>query len=86
MIIESWLSKKADDRISDWDEIRKSLQPVASQYTLPLEPDELAVVVRFRDTSHQHLASIINVMKKFLQDEGVNHEIEIHRGGDDDSK
>ncbi len=79
--IDSALSKDADDRISDWDEIRRILRP-AGQFQLSLEPDELAVIIRFRDTAYQHSASFINAIQQLLQDEGINHQIEMQRGAD----
>ena len=78
--IESALSKEPDDRISDWEEIRDILKPVAAQFNLALDPDELAVIIRFRDTSYQQSATIINSMQKLLQEEEINHQIEMHRG------
>ena len=78
--IESALSKEPDDRLSDWDEIREILKPVAAKFDLALDPDELAVIIRFRDTSYQQSASFINAMQKLLQDEKINHQIEMHHG------
>jgi serine/threonine protein kinase len=80
--IDSALSKDPDDRISDWDEIREILKP-SSQLNLMLDPDELAVIIRFRDTAYQLSGSFINAMQKLLQEEGINHQIEIHRGDDE---
>ncbi len=77
--VESALSKEPDDRISNWDEIRRILKP-AAQFNLMLDPDELAITIRFRDTSYQQSASFINSMQKLLQEEGINHQIEMHRG------
>jgi serine/threonine-protein kinase len=81
--IDSALSKDPDDRISDWDEIRRILKP-SSQLNLMLDPDELAVIIRFRDTAYQLSGSFINAMQKLLQEEDINHQIEIHRGSDDE--
>jgi serine/threonine protein kinase len=81
--IESSLSKEPDDRISDWEQIRKILKP-AGQFKLALDPDELAVIIRFRDSSYQQSASCINAMQKLLQDEGINHKIEMHHGSNED--
>ena len=81
--IESALSKVPDDRISDWEEIRKILKP-ASLFKLALDPDELAVIIRFRDSSYQQSASCINAMQKLLRDEGINHKIEMHHGSNED--
>jgi hypothetical protein len=79
-LIDSWLSKEADDRYSDWEEIRNTLKPVSKQLQFVLDPNELAVMIRFHDTSYQHSANLINIMKRVLRDEGINHQIEIHRG------
>ncbi len=77
--IESALSKEPDERISDWNEIRRILRP-SGQLQMALDPEELAVVIRFRDTSYQQSASFINAIKTILQEEGINHQIEMHRG------
>ena len=82
--IESALSKEPDDRMSDWGEIRDILKPVAAKFDLALDPDELAVIIRFRDTSYQQSASFINAMQKLLQDEEINHQIEMHRGSSEE--
>ncbi|MDH3386778.1 MAG: protein kinase [Gammaproteobacteria bacterium] len=82
VFIESALSKDPDDRISDWNKIRKILKP-SGDFHLKLDPDELAVIIRFRDTSYQQSASFINAMQKLLQDEDINHQIEMHRGVDE---
>ncbi len=82
--IESALSKDPNDRISDWDRIRKILLPLAGKFELPLDPHELAVIVRFRDTPYQQSASFINSMHKMLQEQGINHLIEMQRGRADD--
>ena len=78
--IESSLNKEPDDRMSDWDEIRDILKPLSGEFHLQLDPNELAVTIRFRDTSYQQSASFINAMQKLLKEEGINHEIEMHRG------
>lgn len=80
--IDSALSKDPDDRISDWDQIRSILTP-SSQFNLMLDPDELAVTIRFRDTGYQQSGNFINAMQKLLQEENINHHIEVHRGNGD---
>jgi CRP-like cAMP-binding protein len=79
-LIESALRKEPAERISDWEEIRRILQP-PNQLELMLDANELAVLIRFRDTEYQHSARLISAMQKLLQDEGINHDIEMHRGG-----
>ena len=81
--IESALSKEPDDRISDWAEIHRILKP-PGQFKLALDPDELAVIIRFRDTSYQQSASIINAMQRLLKEEGINHQIDMHRGSEEE--
>ena len=77
--IESALSKRPRDRISDWKEIRRILK-TPNQLKLMLDPQELAVVIRFRDTAYQQSATLINTMQKLLKEEDINHLIEMHRG------
>jgi hypothetical protein len=77
--IDSALCKNPDARISDWQEIRRILK-LPNQLDLMLGADELAVVIRFYDTDYQHSARLISAMQKLLQEEGVNHDIEMHRG------
>jgi len=77
--IESALSKEPKGRIADWQEIRRILKP-PSQLKLMLDPHELAVVIRFRDTAYQQSATLINTMQRLLKDEDINHQIEMHRG------
>lgn len=77
--IDSALCKDPDERISDWVKIRDILKP-PSRLNRMLDPDELAVLIRFRDSTHHQTAKLINAMQKLLRDEGINHEIEMHRG------
>ena len=81
--IESVLSKEPDDRPSDWKVIHRILKPT-QQFKLRLDPEELAVIVRFRDTSYQQSAGIINTIQKLLQDDDINHQIEIHHGNNNE--
>jgi hypothetical protein len=56
----------------------------AGQFKLALDPDELAVIIRFRDTSYQQAASFINAMQRLLTEEEINHQIEMHRGSEEE--
>jgi len=78
-LIDSTLCKEMGDRISDWAKIRDILKP-PTRLKLVLDPDELAILIRFRDTTYPQSAKIISTMQKMMQDEGINHEIEIQRG------
>ncbi len=84
VLIERSLSKNPDNRISDWDQIRKVLRPVAGKNTIRLEPDELGVLIKFHDTSYKESARLTNTIQKLLQDEDINHSIELHRGSSTD--
>ena len=78
---ESALRKDPEERISDWQKIRNLLK-APHQLDLQLDPQELALVIRFRDTEYQHSGRLINAMQKLLQEEGINHVIEMHCGED----
>jgi serine/threonine protein kinase len=80
--IDSALCKEPGERISDWVKIRDILKP-PTRLNLMLDPDELAVLIRFRDTTYQQSAKLISTIQKLMQDEGINHEIELHHGDDD---
>ncbi len=77
--IESALSKDPNDRISDWSEIQRILDPV-DRFNLPLDPGEIAVVIRFRDTPLSQSISFINSIENRLNEKGINHQTEIHPG------
>ena len=77
--IDSALCKEPGERIYDWVKIRDILRP-PGRLNLMLDPDELAVMIRFRDTTHQQSAKLISAMQKLLRDENINYEIEMHRG------
>ena len=77
--IDSALCKEPDERISDWVKIRDILKP-PTRLNLMLDPDELAVMIRFRDTTYQQSAKLISTIQKLMQDEGINHDIEMHHG------
>lgn len=77
--INSALAKEPDKRPSDWDAIRDILK-ASNRLSLSLDPAELAVVIRFRDTAHGQSAQLINAMQSLLKEAGINHEIEMHLG------
>ena len=77
--IDSALCKEPDERIADWPKIREILKP-PTRLNLRLDPDELAVMIRFRDTTYQESAKLISTIQKLMQDEGINHDIEMYRG------
>ena len=66
-------------QLEEEKEIRRILK-TPNQLKLMLDPQELAVVIRFRDTAYQQSATQINTMQKLLKEEDINHLIEMHRG------
>ncbi len=78
--IDGALRKEPKHRIADWDDIRAILKPL-NQSDLGLAPNELAVVINFRDSAYQHSARVVNTIQKLLKEEGINHEIKMHHGG-----
>ncbi len=80
--VEASLQKNPDERISDWARIRTIFKLAPTENKLTLAPGELAIVVRFHDSSYQQSAKLINTIKDILQDEKVNHSIEMQRGED----
>jgi serine/threonine protein kinase len=77
--INSALSKEPANRLSDWKAIRNILKP-SSKLSLMLDPNELAIVIRFRDSSCQQSTRLIDSMQQLLKDEDINHVIEMHSG------
>lgn len=80
ILIEQSLSKDPNSRISDWDRIKKILSPIGDKNTILLEPDELGILIKFRDTSYEKSAKLTKAIQKLLEDENTNHTIELHRG------
>lgn len=77
--IMSALAKDPQERISDWQAIREILKP-RSRLSLMLEPDEVAVVIRFSETSQQQSEHVINALQKLISEAGIKHAIEVHCG------
>ena len=80
LFIEQSLSKDPNSRLSDWNRIREILRPVESKNTILLEPGELAILIKFRDTSYEKSAKLTKAIQKLLADEETNHTIELHKG------
>ncbi len=83
-LIEQSLSKDPNRRISDWNRIREILRPVESENKIQLEPDELGILIRFRDTSYKKSAKLTKAIQKLLEDENTNHTIKLHKGSNTD--
>ncbi len=80
IFIEQSLSKDPNNRISDWNRIREILRPIGGKNTILLEPDELGILIKFRDTSYKKSAQLTKAIQMLLEDEDTNHTIELHRG------
>ncbi len=76
-LIDKSLTKEPNERISDWEQIRRVLKPVGCQPNFNLDAEEMALVIRFRDTSHQRTRRFIKAIKKNLLEKGINHEMEM---------
>ncbi len=82
LFIESALSKEPNDRISNWTEIMKIMEPARNEFQLALDCKELAVVIRFQDTSFEESTRAITEIQKMLQTENINHQMDTHQGGE----
>ena len=78
--IQRALEKDIDQRIADWDEILHLLRHVERMDRIPLEANEMGVIIRLRDVTYSDAARIINAMQRMLQDSDVDHSIEMQRG------
>jgi len=81
--INQSLEKDPEQRIADWEQIKKLLKPAVKHNSISLQANEMGVVIRLRDTSYQQSAKIINAIQKMLVDDEVNHTIEMQRGDQD---
>jgi serine/threonine protein kinase len=77
--IDNALCKEPDQRISDWVKIREILK-VPNRQDRILDPDELAVIIRFRDIPAQRSEQLIRAIRQLLQDEDINYKIETQHG------
>ncbi len=81
--IDGSLSKDPEARTSDWDQIRKLLDPVTNTNSLSLQKNETGIVVRLSDTPNNKTTNVINLFKKILSEEDLKHSIEIYRDIDE---
>ena len=79
-LIDKSLSKDADERISDWEQVLNMLKPVADEPNLNLDSEEMAVIIRFKDTSHQRTRRFIKAIEKNLVDKDIHYEMETRQG------
>lgn len=78
--IQNTLAKKREDRNSDWDKIQQILKPALAS----LENNEARLVIRLRDTPVKESKKLVKTIQKILQDENLNHSIELHHGNEND--
>lgn len=71
--ITKTLTKKRDQRISDWNQILEILKPVPQ----PFDSDEARLVVQLRDTTEEKTQEIVRAIRKLLQSENLNHSIDL---------
>lgn len=76
-LIKRALEKNPGERISDWEEIIDILKPVSSRFDLNLNHQEMALLIRFRDTSPQRARRFIKAIRKNLIEKDINHEMDI---------
>ncbi|MFV2032298.1 MAG: protein kinase [Gammaproteobacteria bacterium] len=81
--IQKSLAKDAGERIADWEQIRKILEPVINRSNIPLEADEIGVIIRLQNTSSRQSTKIIHTIRKMLQDEEANYSIETQISDDE---
>ena len=74
--IQKSLIKNADERISDWVKIRKLLDPVNNRNNIPLEADEIGIIIRLQKTSPRQSTDIIYSIRKMLREKSVNFSME----------
>lgn len=75
--IEHALVKNPEERIYDWDMIKDLLKPVAKRDLPRVDSEEIAFVTRMQNSSYQKTATIIKKLREFMDEEGIDHEIEI---------
>jgi len=75
--IDSALIKKPEERISDWKTIKDLLKPESNRDLPRIDSDEIAFVTRIQNSSYQNTALIIKKLKEFLDEEEINHHIEV---------
>lgn len=75
--IEKALIKDPEDRISEWKIIKLLLKPGADRDLKPVGNDEIAFITRIHNNSYQNVALIINKLKKVLEENNIEHGIEI---------
>lgn len=81
--IQRSLTKDVKQRIADWKKIRKILEPVINRNSIPLEADEIGVIIRLQNTSSRQSSNIIHAIQKMLQDEAINFSMETQISDDE---
>jgi len=77
LFIESALIKDPEERIYDWKTIKEHLKPGANRELPRIDSDEIAFVTRIQNSSYQKTATIIKKLKKILDEESIDHDIEV---------
>ncbi len=75
--IDSALIKDPKQRISDWDRIKELLKPGSGRELPRIGQDDIAFVTRIHNSSYQDTALIIKKLKQILEEEKLDHHIEM---------
>ena len=82
--IQGALIKNVKERIADWDEIKKLLAPVNTRNSIPLDADEIGLIIRLKNTSSSQSTTVIHAIQKMLQDKKVNFSMETQISEDEE--
>ena len=75
--IDRALIKKPEDRISDWEIIKKLLMPEGNRDLARIGTDNIVFVTRIHNGSNQQAAEIIKKLKVMLDEDEIDHFIEV---------
>ncbi len=75
--IESALIKNPDERLCDWKTIKNLLNPDTNRDLPRKDSDEIAFITRLQNSSYQNTAKIIKKLKEILDEEEIEHSIEV---------
>lgn len=82
--INQALEKDPNKRISDWDKIKRILEPTRKKAIPDIKEEEIGVFIRLNDTSFQKTSAIVSHVKKYMNEENIDYEIELILPSDED--
>lgn len=77
--IDRALEKDVDRRISDWGEIKQLLKPTPRNQPIKVDQNEIVFLTRLQQSSYQDAAKVINMLKGFLDEAGIDYKISLER-------